>query len=396
MDAELVGRLSRLGGISFPPELVVHAPLRICPLGAHIDHQGGPVTGMSVDLGVTLVCRSSEDAVVVLRSAEFPGEISLDLESSPGPRRSDWGDYARAALFVLQTRYALHTGFRGALSGDLPGAGLSSSAALLTALITALAEFNSIALDRKEKARLVQEAENTYLGLASGLLDPSIILFAGKGKLTRVDCSRFAVRQISFPGGNPPLEIIVAFSGHSRKLAAGGYNSRVRECREAARLLLSQHESSGLPRLGDCFEELFRSRAATLPPILRRRAEHYFGESRRVEEGCLAWEKGDLEAFGALVNLSGISSVENYESGTPELHTLDTLLREAPGVYGARFSGGGFGGCSIALARPGSGEAVMERVAAAYRKVHPEAAQNAFFTICHPSGPAGILRQGAF
>ncbi len=389
MWTEKLEKLQVLIGGSSPPELLIWAPLRICPLGAHVDHQGGVVSGMSVDRGVLLAGRPATE--VRLQSLEMGGEVRLDPQQVPPDPQGNWGDYPRAALAVLQKKFLIRRGFDAVLSGDLPGMGLSSSAALLTSLLMALAAVNELKLGRKEIARLVQEAENSHLGLSSGLLDPSIILFAGEGCLTRIDCSNFDVENIPFPAAAPPLEIVVAFSGLSRQLLSSSYNSRVVQCHEAARIMLGEDIQEERARLSMVSRARFEEMTPQLPKTLEKRAAHYFGEVRRVELGCSAWARGDLEAFGKLVNLSGLSSVENYESGTPGLVTLDRLLRESPGVYGSRFSGGGFGGCCIALTRPGFGAEVIAGVSAAYAQSHPEASSKSAFTICRLSGPARVL-----
>lgn len=377
---------------AWPPELIVEAPLRICPLGAHIDHQGGVVTGMSIDRGILLAGSPSADPGIRLRSTEFSGEVVLRCDEAPGPSRGDWGDYARAGLAALQGRTSLRSGIDAVVSGDLPQMGLSSSAALLIVLIMALAQTNEVRLSRREIAHLVQEAENSGMGLSSGLLDPSIILFAEEASLTRIQPSSFSVDQLVFPGGRLPLEIIIAFSGISRRLVGSDYNSRVHECRLAAKELLRGIATDAAPRLCDVPEEVFKAQESRLPPSLRLRACHFFGELHRVEAGCRAWRNGDLQEFGRQVNLSGLSSIDKYQCGIPELITLDGLLRRAPGVLGTRFSGGGFGGSCIALIKPGTASEVINMVSRAYQHAHPGAAQDAIFEVCRPSGPARVLQ----
>jgi galactokinase/galacturonokinase len=191
--------------------------------------------------------------------------------------------------------------------------------------------------------------------------------------------------------------VIVAFSGQSRSLAASGFNDRVTECRDAARRLLrlaglASHDGS---RLADVPRPVFDGLGHRLPPVLRRRADHYFGEIERVEAGEVAWRRGDLAAFGALVNASGESSIVNYESGTAELVALFELLRMSEGVFGSRFSGAGFGGSCIALADPDASNEVVEAVAARYAELHSEAAAAAAFSVCRSAGPPQLLRMEA-
>jgi galactokinase/galacturonokinase len=389
----LSNRLGELGSFDRSEAFLVEAPLRVCPLGAHVDHQGGVVTGMTVDRQIVMAAVPESAAVVRMASLDFPGEVVVELEDQVPTRAGDWGDYVRAAVAVLAKERRLHRGFRAVIGGDLPGAGLSSSAAVLIAYLLALTRVNEIDISREGISALVQGAENEYVGVASGRLDQSIILFAKHDHLTRVDCSDLSVEQVPPPPDRSDFRFLVAFSGVGRALAGSGFNTRVEECREAARLLLELgHEAPrGRPVLSDVRPEVFERFAADLPQAQRRRAAHYFGEQRRVANGVEAWRQGDLDRFGAMMTASGASSIHNYESGTAELTTLYEALRDTPGVYGTRFSGGGFGGSCIALVEPEAGPSIIEAVKRRYEAAHFEAAAEASFHICCPGGPAQVL-----
>jgi len=390
--SELAGRLGNGKNFDRSEAFVIESPLRICPLGAHVDHQGGVVTGMTVDRQVVLAAAPETHAVISVRSRDFPGEVVVNLEEPLPERLGDWGDYVRAAVAVLLKEHRLRRGFRAVVDGDLPGAGLSSSAAVLVAYFHALARVNEIEMGRQEIAGLVQKAENEYVGVASGRLDQSIILFSERGFLTRVDCSDLSVEQVPRPDGARDFRVMVAFSGVGRVLAGSGFNNRVEECHEAARLLLKLggEPVPESPGLSDVRPEVFERCVDQLPQAERRRATHYFGEQRRVHKGVKAWRSGDLVRFGSLMNASGASSIHNYESGTSELVTLYEALRETPGVYGARFSGGGFGGSCIALIEPEAGASIIEEVKRRYEAAHPQAAAEASFHLCRPGGPARV------
>jgi galactokinase/galacturonokinase len=318
--------------------------------------------------------------------------VEIDLTHGIPPKSGDWGDYLRAAARVFSRDYPLEVGFRAVIGGDLPGTGLSSSAAVLVASLLAMARVNGVDLGHETIAALVQQAENEYVGVASGRLDQSIILHAVEGCLTRVACSTGDVEQVRYPESAPPFVVLVAFSGVSRALAGSGFNARVDECREAARLLLELGGMKGRVEavLSNVPAEVAEEHLAILPRRPRRRAAHFFGEQRRVAKGVDAWRDGDLERFGALINASGASSVHYYECGTAELVTLYQLLRDAPGVYGARFSGGGFGGSCIALVEPEAVSSIIERVSRHYRVAHPSASDKAAFHICRPGGRASV------
>jgi len=388
----LLDRLTEGESIDSSRVFLVNAPLRVCPLGAHVDHQGGVVTGMTIDRQVLMAAVPERNAVVKVSSLDFPGEVSVGLENPVAAKAGDWGDYVRAAVAVLSKEHHLRNGFRAVIGGDLPGAGLSSSAAVLIAYLLALSQVNEIDIGREEISALVQKAENDYVGVASGRLDQSIILFAEHGHLTRVDCLDLRVEQVTRPRNSGEFRVLVAFSGVGRALAGSGFNTRVDECFEAARLLLElgNQASREHPVLSDVQPEIFEEFAANLPEAQRRRAAHYFGEQQRVLNAVEAWRRGDLHRFGTLMTASGASSIYNFESGTAELITLYELLRKAPGVYGTRFSGGGFGGSCIALIEPDAGESVIDEVGRGYEIVHPEAAVKASFHICHAGGPAQV------
>jgi galactokinase len=387
---ELVSQLGRSFHVDCSGAFVIKVPLRICPLGAHVDHQGGVVTGMTIDRWVLFAATPDPEPLVAVESLEFPGAVEIDLKTQVPPKRGDWGDYARAAVVALALERQLHTGLRGVLSGDLPGAGLSSSAAVLVAYLLALARVNGLELGREGIAALVQRAENDYVGVASGRLDQSIILFAERGCLTRVACSDGTIHQVPYPESAKEFDVLVCYSGLPRGLAGSAFNTRVAECWQAAKILLELNGES--PRedtvLSEVSPDVFERFASDLPPRLRLRATHYFGEQQRVRDGVEAWRQGDIEGFGSLMTASGASSIHNYESGTVELITLYELLRDMPEVFGARFSGGGFGGSCVALIERGAGGRVIEAVGRGYASVHPKAAARASFHVCRREGPA--------
>jgi galactokinase len=190
-----------------------------------------------------------------------------------------------------------------------------------------------------------------------------------------------------------PFEILVVYSGVSRVLVGTDYNNRVAECQEATRLLLTYAGQTvdGAPRLRHVEPALFQQFSHQLPPALNRRASHYFGEMQRVTEGISAWQSGDLARFGALMSESGESSIKYYECGSPQLITLYGTLREAPGVYGVRFSGAGFRGNCIALIDPAARESVAEAVHRRYPAAHPDEATVYSIHFCQPDDQAHLV-----
>jgi galactokinase/galacturonokinase len=351
---------------------------------------------MAVDRSVMMVARVADGPVFEIESCDFDGTVTVDVTVQTPGSIGHWGDYVRAAVGALSSKYGLSRGLHAVICGELAGAGLSSSAAVLLAYLVGLGEANGIELGATELARLVQAAENTYIGVASGLLDQSVMIYADRGKLSLIDCRNFSVSQIESPAETVLPSVIVAFSGVRRSLADTGFNQRVGECRAAAKILmeLAGRVVPAVPRLRDVPTEVFAAEGGRLPPALRSRARHFFTELERVALGADAWRSGDLDRFGALVSESGESSIVNYECGTRPLITLYELLRKREGVFGARFSGGGFGGSCIALARPDAASDVVSSISRAYAIEHPEFAPNADFKVCSAAGPIRIFGAG--
>ena len=378
----------------------VAAPYRVCPLGAHLDHQQGVVTALALDRAVTLAYAPAADRSVRMISRDFPTEVALALDAIPDRVPGDWGNYVRGAARALRERGPLARGLVGVVAGDFAEMGVSSSSALGLACLLALERVNDLELSIAENIRLDQRIENDYLGLRNGILDQTAILCSRRNHLTLIDCRAFAasteplssaagpglptgVALEALPPAAPPLGILIAFSGLTRALMGTDYNRRVEECSAAARRLLDAAGRTDAPaRLAEVTDEEYRRHRGRLPPPLDRRAEHFFSESARVRAGVAAWRAGDLSAFGARVRESGLSSLRNYECGSAPLADLQELLNAQPGVWGARFSGAGFRGSCVAFGAPERLREAAAAVAAAYAARHPEAARRASFTLC--------------
>jgi galactokinase len=391
----VVNRLLQMG--ADPAQIgVVKAPLRICPLGAHIDHQLGIVTGMTIDQSVILAFAPSEEGTVRVESLNFPGEASFRMGDIPQAAKGDWANYIRGAVTSLRQQRQITQGLLGVVGGVMPIGGLSSSAAVTTAYLIALESLNSMALTESENVELCRLTENAYIGLNNGILDQSVILFGRKGHLTRIDCQSVEVDRLPAPARDDEgFAILVVYSGVTHSLTGTDYNGRVAECQEAARLLLNADGQTPPEdaRLRHVRPELFEDYGSILPAPIYRRARHYFGEMDRVLAGQDAWMQGDLAAFGQLVNESGESSVRWYECGSPQLITLYETLREAPGVYGARFSGAGFRGSCIALVEPSAVEDIAATVHEIYPNRHPEEAERYSIHVCAQDGHARLLER---
>ena len=357
----------------------IFSPYRVCPLGAHVDHQHGLVTGFAIDKGVDLWFDIAADGHVHLESKTFEGIVDFEIDAPSQVRERHWGDYARGAKYALKKRFELKYGINGVIQGSLPVGGLSSSAAVLIAYVMAFAKANDITLQPFEVVKIASEAEREYIGLNNGLLDQACIALGKKDQLLFLDCDSNEYRLIPFGGQQPstdnsqlsiinsqlPFEIGIFFSGLTRSLVNSDYNLRVYECKTAAWNMLAYTEQPlktfDKTFLRDIPKATFEKTRIAMPARFARRAEHFYSEYRRVRQGVTAWETGNLKLFGKLSFDSCESSIHNYECGSPELIAIYEIMRSLPGVYGGRFSGAGFKGACIALVDPAH-KAEIEKV----------------------------------
>ncbi len=360
----------------------IFSPYRVCPLGAHVDHQHGLVTGFAIDKGVNLWFNVNEnqnengESHVHLESLTFDGVVDFDIATPALVKQGDWGDYARGAKFALQKRFKLKTGITGTIKGSIPVGGLSSSAAVLIAYVMAFAKANGIQLEAFEVMKIASEAEREYIGLNNGLLDQACIALGKKDHLLMLDCESDEYRLIPKAENMPEFELGIFFSGLTRSLMSSDYNLRVTECKTAAWIVqayenvpLKTHDKTFLR---DVPETMYRRHRDEMPPRFARRAEHFFGEHKRVREGITAWETGNLEWLGSLSKASCESSIHNYECGSSELIAIYNAMLTTDGVYGGRFSGAGFKGACIALVDPTKKEQIEKEITEKYLEQFPQ------------------------
>ena len=362
-------------------------------MGAHIDHQLGPVTAMAIDRAAYLAFAPSNSDDVKLSSEIFDGEVSFSLNKVPPRDATSWANYACGAVEALRSSgHNVTQGIVGYTTGQGTEGGLSSSAAIGVAYLLAFEATNGITVTPDENIELDRLIENEYLGLQNGILDQSAIILSRKRNLTVIDCKTVTHEVVPQSDAMPVFSILVAYSGVKDALVSTGYNTRVDECREAATVLLSSvGRPDEVPLLGNITHNEYRAHRDELSENSAKRAEHFFSESERVASGIDAWRAGDLARFGNLMSESGKSSIVNYESGSEPLIDLYDILVETDGVYGARFSGGGFRGCSIALVERDKAESAAEHVVSRYRERQPDrAAQSDGVLICHPADGAQI------
>lgn len=327
------------------------APGRINLIGEHTDYNDGFVLPMAIDRGVVVAATPRSDRRVRVFSLDVDGEIELDLDRPGPPRRGSWIDRVEGVAQSLARRGVALSGAELVLSGDVPhGAGLSSSAALEVAVGMALWSLAGGAVDRVTLALAAQAAENDWVGTRCGVMDPMIAALGAADRALLIDCRSLEVSPV--PLALPDHVIAVLDTRVTHDLASSAYNDRRAECERGVELL-----GRWLPdirALRDVSPDDFEPLAAQLPEPVRRRCRHVIGENARTLGAAAALRVGDLSRFGRLMAESHRSLRDDFEVSCPELDLLAEVAAATPGVLGGRMTGGGFGGCVIALCELGA------------------------------------------
>ena len=358
------------------PEGLAFCPYRVCPIGAHSDHNLGKITGLAIDKGIHIAYAPKQNGVVEMSSLQFPKRAQWHISSVPDVKQNDWADYLRGATWALEKNHRLKVGICGVIEGSLPIGGLSSSAAVIISFLEALCRVNGIELNPQEIIDTAYDAELNYVGVSVGKLDQSCEVLSKKGHLLYLDTKDGQFELIPQNPSMKPYKIAIFFSGLEHSLAGSKYNMRVDELRSGVYALqalagmeygkFKDAMARNVPR---AIYEQFKDR---LPVQWARRCEHWYTEFERVEKGAEAWRRGDIEEYGRLSFESGWSSIHNWESGAPEQIRLYEIMTRTDGIYGGRFSGAGFKGCCMALIDPAYEESISRTVTEQYLKAFPE------------------------
>ncbi len=358
-----------------PNEGASFCPYRVCPIGAHSDHNFGKITGLAIDKGIHIAYRPKMNGVIEISSLNFEKRAQWHVASTPKTKENDWADYLRGATIALTRRYPLNVGLCGVIEGSLPIGGLSSSAAVIISFLSALTAVNNIRLSPNEMIMTALEAENKYVGVACGKLDQSCEVYSKKDNLLYLDTLDDSFELIPTNPNMKPYKIAIFFSGVERTLAGSKFNMRVDEARSAAYALKAyagmEYGKFDETHLREVPVEVYRQYRDRLPENWAKRAEHWYTEFDRVQRGVEAWRNGDIETYGRLSFESGKSSIYNWETGSDELKTLYEIMLRTDGIYGGRFSGAGFKGCCMALIDPAYEESILEKVGGEYIKAFP-------------------------
>lgn len=319
-----------------------YAPGRAEWLGNHTDYNEGLVLGIGLDLGATVSARPRADRRLVLHAVDLGETCEFPLDELQPLNPGSWASYVIGVAAAFLSRGASPCGLDLQIRSTVPiGAGLSSSAALECATARVLQQVWGTRFGDLDLARIGQQAEHIFAGVRCGLLDQITSLFSRPGHAIFLDCRSLHAESVPVPSA---ARFVIVQSGVKHALADGVYNQRRAECEEAARIL-------GIQALRDASEEMLERAAYTgiLAGAPLRRARHVVGENARVATAVEALRVGDLSSVGRLMNASHESSRSLFENSCEELDFLCGEARKIPGCFGARLTGGGFGGAMLAL-----------------------------------------------
>ena len=372
------------------PACVSFAPGRVNLIGEHTDYNGGHVFPCALPQGTLCAARLREDRALRFCTLNAAGsrvvETTLD-RLSPGSRPG-WQRYAEGVVWALiRAGHAVERGADLLFWGDVPvGAGLSSSASLEVSVALALRTLFGFDLSGPELALLSQQAENEYVGMNCGVMDQFASAMGRAGCAVYLDTATLDYEYA--PLDRPDVGLVIVDSRVKHSLAGSAYNDRRRECERALRDLQAALPVDALCRLTPAEWEEYQ--AAVKDPVCRRRARHAVTENARTKQALLALKAGDIAALGRLMKESHVSLRDDYEVSCPELDLLAELAWDAPGVPGARITGGGFGGCLVALVEQAAREGFIRRLSEEYKR--RTGLEAAFYTAA-PSGGARLIRE---
>lgn len=353
-----------------PPRVLTRAPGRVNMLGEHVDYNQGIVLPAAIDRAVTMAAQSNPDETVTLFAVDLETQISFKLSEIDkrcdvtGKPLPGWALYPAGVAWALRQAGLPLCGMQAAYCSDIPiGAGLSSSAAVEVAFASTWQALCGWRLEKLELAKICQQAENNYVGVSSGLMDQFASVCGVEGHVLCFDTRSLEWMPLEIP---PGTVIVIADSGIRRSLTTSAYNDRRAACQQAVKLL--QKYMPGVQSLRDVSSVELAAYSTYLPDEIERRAEHVVKEIHRVDQAILALRRGDARMFGGFMFASHKSLRDLYEVSLPELDSLVEIARGLPGVYGARLTGAGFGGCTVNLVEAGYADEFVQELQEGYRK----------------------------
>jgi len=316
----------------------------------------------AIELYTWIAAAKREDRLVEAYSANFDERIILSLDALTGPPRRHWSDFVRGVAATLEGAGHQLSGANLVIHGEVPvGAGLSSSASLAVATALALTSLSRVTLPRLDLVKLCQKAEHEYVGTRCGIMDQFITTFGAAGCALMLDCRSLAHQLLPIPAD---IRLVVCNSMVKHELAVGEYNRRRADCEIGVNLL--QEHLPEIHALRDVEIADLEDYREVLSATIYRRCRHVVTENQRVLAAAKVLQSGDADRFGHLMYQSHASLRDDYEVSCRELDLLVHLASSSPGVYGARMTGGGFGGCTINLVKTDVAETFKAHIAEAY------------------------------
>ena len=349
------------------PTMIAIGPGRVNLIGEHTDYNDGYVLPVAIKRDIRIALRPREDRRVKVFSLEYNDWYEFSLDELRYNQELLWTNYVQGVAWVLQELGIGLRGFDGVISGNVPRAsGLSSSAALEVATATAFlaASDQSHALNPVKIALAAQRAENKFVGVNCGIMDQYISVLGQEGQALLIDCRSLEYELIPVP---KEAALVIGNTKASRSLAGSAYNERRRQCEEGVAIL--QTVLPNVRALRDVTSAQLEEHKALLSEVVYRRCRHVVGEDERVLQTVEALKANDLTTMGKLMNASHDSLRDDYEVSSPALDAMVNAMRSVNGVYGARLTGAGFGGCAVALVQPGREQAVVDAIYEKYPKL---------------------------
>jgi galactokinase len=367
------------------PSTVVHAPGRVNLIGEHTDYNDGFVLPCAIDYHTLVAAQPLDEPLVRVVASDYGDQLDefrIDAPIVPVSGRADhaWINYVRGTVKALIDDGQVLRGAELAVAGNVPqGAGLSSSAALEVAVAQAFKSLQGLALTQTRIAQLAQIAENRFVGCNCGIMDQLISARSTAGHALLIDCRSLDVQAVHLP---EDMAVLIVHSRVKRGLVDSEYNTRRQQCEAAA-------AHYGVAALRDLDEAGLLARRGTLDEVVFRRARHVVTENQRTQDAARALAEGDLRRMGELMAASHASMRDDFEITVPPIDHLVEILQQVIGeAGGARMTGGGFGGCVVALLPETRITAAREAIAALYRAPGGEAAT---VYVCHASAGAGPI-----
>jgi galactokinase len=359
--AELSERFARFHGVR---PAVFRAPGRVNLIGEHTDYNDGFVMPAAIGFYSWVAVAPRSDRLLHVVSDQFSETAELNIDELEGPPRKHWSDYIRGIAAMLRGAGVPLSGANLMIHGEVPlGAGLSSSAAIEVSTALALLHVSAAHLGAMELVKLCQRAEHEYAGTRCGIMDQFISMFGKADHALMLDCRSLQYSLLPLPAD---VRLVICNSMVKHELTGGEYNRRRADCEAGVAALKNTFPK--ISALRDVTVEQLQQAGGSLPEVVLRRCRHVISENRRVQDAAAALNAGNMATFGALMEASHASLRDDYEVSCEELNLLVDIALPIEGVYGARMTGGGFGGCTVNLVHASAVSCFHAQVAEAYRK----------------------------